>query len=144
MYILMKAAQLQDEWLHKNVCQINASMSSWTILKRCLYMKIYRPGMLLSTIKDQIMCRYMREISNRLSIDLDANTAAEFVFDESYWKRRCLQKYPQCNSKISEHGLMWKQLFFETHIQQVHSLVALSGNLIYANSVWRSLNLIQM
>lgn len=69
-------------------------------------------------VHENIPARYMREISNRLSIDLDANTAAEFVFDESYWKRRCLQKYPQCNSKISEHGLMWKQLFFETHIQQ--------------------------
>lgn len=70
-------------------------------------------------VHENIPARCMREISNRLSIDLDANTAAEFVFDESYWKRRCLQKYPQCNSKISEHGLMWKQLFFETHIQQL-------------------------
>ena len=67
----------------------------------------------------KITCRCMREISNRLSIDLEANIAAEFVFDESYWKRRCLQKFPQYNSKICEHGSMWKQLFFEAYIQQV-------------------------
>ena len=106
-------------------------------------MKIYLQGMSYPPTNAQIICRCMREISNTLSIDLDANTAAEFVFDESYWKRRCLQKYPHCKSKISEHGLMWKQLFFETHIQQVH-LVVLSGNQICDNSIWRSSNLILM
>ena len=82
----------------------------------------------------------MREISHKLSIELNANTAAEFVFDESYWKRRCLEKFPQSNSKISEHGLMWKQLFFETYIQ--HVCLRLISNITYAiYSALRSMNL---
>ena len=63
--------------------------------------------------------RHIREITQNLSVDLDANIAAEFVFDENYWKRRCVEQFLQRNCHISEHGLTWKQLFFETYVQTV-------------------------
>lgn len=59
----------------------------------------------------------MREITSRLMGDLDLKIASEFVFDENYWKQRC-QQFPSRNYQINEHGLTWKQLFFETHLQQ--------------------------
>lgn len=59
----------------------------------------------------------MREITSRLMGDLDLKIASEFVFDENYWKQRC-QQFPPRNYQINEHGLTWKQLFFETHLQQ--------------------------
>lgn len=62
--------------------------------------------------------RCMREITSRLMGDLDLKIASEFVFDENYWKQRC-QQFPSRNYQINEHGLTWKQLFFETHLQQV-------------------------
>lgn len=41
---------------------------------------------------------------------------ALYVFDESYWKRRCVEKLGWQNCQIAEHGLTWKQLFFEVSI----------------------------
>ena len=38
---------------------------------------------------------------------------ALYVFDENYWKRRCVEKLGWQNCQIAEHGLTWKQLFFE-------------------------------
>lgn len=67
--------------------------------------------------------RYMREITGKLNMDLDAKIAAEFVFDENYWKRRCIEQFLQRNCQINQHGLTWKQLFFETYLQQVRKYV---------------------
>ena len=66
----------------------------------------------------------MREITGKLSLELDAKIAAEFVFDENYWKRRCVEQFMLRNCQISEHGLTWKQLFFETYLQQVRIFIA--------------------
>ncbi len=68
--------------------------------------------------------RHMREITGKLSLELDAKIAAEFVFDENYWKRRCVEQFMLRNCQISEHGLTWKQLFFETYVQQVRIFIA--------------------
>lgn len=38
---------------------------------------------------------------------------ALYIFDENYWKRRCVEKLGWQNCQIAEHGLTWKQLFFE-------------------------------
>lgn len=41
---------------------------------------------------------------------------ALYVFDENYWKRRCVEKLGWQNCLIAEHGLTWKQLFFEVGV----------------------------
>lgn len=38
------------------------------------------------------------------------------MFDENYWKRRCVEKLGWQNCQIAEHGLTWKQLFFEVSL----------------------------
>ena len=71
-----------------------------------------------------VLCRHIREITQNLPVDLDANIAAEFVFDENYWKRRCIEHFLQRNCQISEHGLTWKQLYFENYLQKVLFLLS--------------------
>eukprot|EP00518_Triparma_eleuthera_P011049 CAMPEP_0182478984 /NCGR_PEP_ID=MMETSP1319-20130603/33381_1 /TAXON_ID=172717 /ORGANISM="Bolidomonas pacifica, Strain RCC208" /LENGTH=429 /DNA_ID=CAMNT_0024680369 /DNA_START=198 /DNA_END=1483 /DNA_ORIENTATION=- len=64
-----------------------------------------------------IPAKEIREITSRLPIDLDPKKAAVFIHDESYWKRACIQSLSPSACQIIEHGLTWKQLFFEHHLQ---------------------------
>mmetsp|Transcript_28656 Transcript_28656/g.92678 ORF Transcript_28656/g.92678 Transcript_28656/m.92678 type:complete len:195 (+) Transcript_28656:94-678(+) len=91
-------------------------------------------------VHENIPAKHIREITQNLPVDLDANIAAEFVFDENYWKRRCVEHFLQRNCQISEHGLTWKQLYFENFIQKVlQSLVSFLRN--NAVRVWKNMNL---
>ena len=63
--------------------------------------------------------RHMREITQTLPTDLDAKVAAEFVFDETYWKKRCEAWLLQGPCHIYEHGMTWKQYYFEKYVQKV-------------------------
>jgi len=60
----------------------------------------------------------MREITKTLPTDLDAKVAAEFVFDETYWKKRCEAWLLQGPCHIYEHGMTWKQYYFEKYVQK--------------------------
>jgi hypothetical protein len=88
-------------------------------------------------VVEMILPRQMREITNMLPLTLDLVVAgalrvrvllsqacththclaAKYVFDENYWKRRCVEAFGWHKCAISEHGMMWKQLFFEKAIQ---------------------------
>ncbi|CAM9880866.1 unnamed protein product [Ectocarpus sp. 4 AP-2014] len=63
-----------------------------------------------------IPAKFLQLISAGLSTDLDPKVGALYVFDENYWKRRCVEKLGWQNCQIAEHGLTWKQLFFEAHV----------------------------
>ncbi|CAM9995973.1 unnamed protein product [Choristocarpus tenellus] len=65
-----------------------------------------------------IQAKFLHAISTSLSTDLDPKVGALYVFDENYWKRRCVEKLGWYNCQIAEHGLTWKQLFFETHASE--------------------------
>lgn len=73
-------------------------------------------------VHENIPARCMREITSRLPSHLDVGVAAEFIFDEGYWKKRCHEQLLERDRQINEHGLTWKQLFFEKHLQQVCTL----------------------
>ncbi|CAM9765414.1 unnamed protein product, partial [Scytosiphon promiscuus] len=60
-----------------------------------------------------IPAKFLQLISAGLSTDLDPKVGALYVFDENYWKRRCVERLGWQNCLIAEHGLTWKQLFFE-------------------------------
>mmetsp|Transcript_9504 Transcript_9504/g.38787 ORF Transcript_9504/g.38787 Transcript_9504/m.38787 type:complete len:212 (+) Transcript_9504:158-793(+) len=62
--------------------------------------------------------KYLHDITRRLPSDLDPNVAAEYLFDEFYWETRCSVLYPRQALLAEQHGLSWKQLFFEIHMQQ--------------------------
>jgi len=89
-------------------------------------------------VHENIPAGCMREITSRLVGDLDLKIASEFIFDESYWKQRCYQLLPK-NYQINEHGLTWKQLFFETHLQQVRQFLTRHHNYLPCQSAWKSL-----
>jgi len=61
--------------------------------------------------------KHMLAITSLLPIDLDPGIAAIHVHDEGYWKRCCLQSLGTSKCQIIKHGLTWKQLFFEFHLQ---------------------------
>lgn len=63
-----------------------------------------------------IPAKFIVEVSAGLNTDLDPQVAALYVFDENYWKRRCIEKLGWLNCQLIEHGLTWKQLFFEHHV----------------------------
>jgi hypothetical protein len=65
-----------------------------------------------------VPAKHMREIAQQLPIDLDAGIAAVYVHDENYWKRRCMQSLAASECQIIEHGLTWKQLYFEHHLRK--------------------------
>lgn len=87
--------------------------------------------------------KHVKSTTERLPIGLDPRVGAVYVHDEGYWKRCCLGEGEDYNDertitsnnglgggeepksrgigrsrcKILAHGLTWKQLYFETHLQ---------------------------
>jgi len=69
----------------------------------------------------RVESKHLLEITSRLPIDLDPKQSAVFVHDESYWKRACLDpnsSLTPSECQIVEHGMTWKQLFFEHHLKR--------------------------
>lgn len=63
--------------------------------------------------------KFFPEVMARLPLDLDVCVSAPNVSDENYWKRCCMSKPEWKNLEISDHGLTWKQLFLEKHLQEL-------------------------
>lgn len=63
--------------------------------------------------------RFMRRITDALPVDVDPKVTAVHVFDENYWKRCCISRFGWEQCFLIEHGLTWKQLFFEKLLQEV-------------------------
>ena len=57
-------------------------------------------------------------ITSRLRTDLSPIIAGERVNNENYWKRRSLEKYGWSQCHLIDHGMRWKQLFFEKMLQE--------------------------
>lgn len=60
----------------------------------------------------------MAEITKSLPTDLPPIVGARYVYDENYWKRCCVEKYGWHKCQLFEHGLLWKQLYFEKLFQE--------------------------
>jgi hypothetical protein len=69
-------------------------------------------------ITEIIPPQHMSEITNRLSIDLPPIISAKYVHNEAYWKKCCVHKYGWHNCQLIEHGLLWKQVYFEKLLQE--------------------------
>lgn len=68
-------------------------------------------------VREVIPPPQMSEITRQLSTKLSPLIGAKYVYDESFWKRSSVDKYGWQNCNLSEHGLLWKQLFFEKLLQ---------------------------
>ncbi len=69
-------------------------------------------------VKDVIPPPIMAEITNALSNNIPPIIGARYIYDENYWKRCCVDKYGWHKCHLAEHGLLWKQLFFEKLFQE--------------------------
>ncbi|TYZ58549.1 hypothetical protein PybrP1_001246 [[Pythium] brassicae (nom. inval.)] len=63
--------------------------------------------------------KFFPDVMARLPLDLDVCVSAPTVSDENYWKRCCMSKLAWRNLQIEAHGLTWKQLYLEKHLQDV-------------------------
>ena len=91
-----------------------------TLQSRCI-------GVICDTFEDRarrgdglesVPSHLLPAVTARLPLDLDLELTAPHVHDENYWKRACLAREGWGSSQIAEHGLTWKQLFFEQHLQE--------------------------
>lgn len=69
-------------------------------------------------ITEFIPPQHMAEITNKLPSDLSPLIGAKYVYNEAYWKRCCVDRYGWHNCQLLEHGLLWKQVFFEKLLQE--------------------------
>jgi hypothetical protein len=69
-------------------------------------------------IKEVIPPPQMAQITQALSTNLPPIVAAKYVHNENYWKRCCIERFGWQNCNIDEHGLLWKQMFFEKCLQE--------------------------
>eukprot|EP00605_Chrysophyceae_sp_TOSAG23-4_P000638 GSChrysophyteH1.ASY1.ANO1.719.1 assembled CDS len=69
-------------------------------------------------IKEVIPPPQMAQITAALPVNLPPVIAARYVFNENYWKRCCIERFGWQNCNLEEHGLLWKQMFFEKMIQE--------------------------
>ena len=60
----------------------------------------------------------MAEITKNLQTNLNPIVGARYIYNESYWKRCCVDKYGWHNCQLAEHNLLWKQLYFEKLLQE--------------------------
>jgi len=62
--------------------------------------------------------KLLPKLVDQLSLTLPVNISAAFIHSESYWKRCCIEGKGWRNCQIAEHGLTWKQTFFEKFIEE--------------------------
>jgi hypothetical protein len=69
-------------------------------------------------VREVIPPPLMAEITKSLPSNLSPIIAAKYIYNESYWKRCCVDKYGWHNCQLEEHNLLWKQLYFEKLLQE--------------------------
>ena len=67
---------------------------------------------------DGLHPKFATAITSSLPLDLDVAVAGPYVHDENYWKRVCLEEQKWENCQIVNHGMSWKQLFFERYLSE--------------------------
>jgi hypothetical protein len=69
-------------------------------------------------VREVIPPPLMSEITKALPTHLQPIIGAKYIYNESYWKRCCVDKYGWHNCQLHEHNLLWKQLYFEKLISE--------------------------
>lgn len=60
--------------------------------------------------------KFTAAITATLPLDMDVLVSGPHVHDEHYWRRVCTEGKKWQNCQIAQHGMSWKQLFFETYV----------------------------
>ena len=64
-------------------------------------------------VKEVLSELQMAEISSQLQTTLSPLVGAKYVFNETYWKKCCVEKHGWHGCNLSDHGMLWKRLYFE-------------------------------
>ena len=69
-------------------------------------------------IQEAIPPQQMAEITSQLPVMIPPIIGAKYIYNENYWKRCCIERYGWQNCNLDEHGLLWKQMYFEKLLQE--------------------------
>jgi hypothetical protein len=83
---------------------VNTSFSQITDLPKCL---------------EKVPLKYLSRVTEKIPAcpPLDITVAGSYIHDENYWKRCAIYDRGWKNCDINDHGMMWKQLYFEKYLQ---------------------------
>jgi Ran GTPase-activating protein (RanGAP) involved in mRNA processing and transport len=70
-------------------------------------------------IKEVIPPAQMAKIVSQLPTNLPPIIGASYIFNENYWKKCCIERFGWQNCKLEDHGLLWKQMYFEKILQEI-------------------------
>mmetsp|Transcript_23366 Transcript_23366/g.38929 ORF Transcript_23366/g.38929 Transcript_23366/m.38929 type:complete len:436 (-) Transcript_23366:317-1624(-) len=100
----------------KSLMNRPANPAHETLSSKCIHVVVENFG--IRPVTEVIPPPQMQEITKLLSTDLSPLIGAKYIYNESYWKRCCVDKYGWHNCHLNEHNLLWKQLFFEKLLQE--------------------------
>ena len=92
---------------------INPSKES--LIQKCINILVenYEERPIKSEVLKFVPATLIGDVTKNLPLTLNSLIGARYVYNENYWKKCCVEKYGWHNCDISEHGYMWKQLYFE-------------------------------
>lgn len=110
-----KPRKLREDSVHKATSK-NDNPAKESLKSKCI-------GVIVSNfqqnpITEFIPPQHMAEITDQLPTDLSPIIGAKYIYNEAYWKRCCVDRYGWHNCQLLDHGLLWKQVFFEKLVQE--------------------------
>ena len=109
-----KSRKLGDESKENNDGPTNPARE--TLKSKCI--DIIVKNFAENPVTEVIPPAQMAEITAKLPSDLSPVVGAKYVYNEAYWKRCCVDKFGWHKCELSEHGLLWKQVYFEKLMQE--------------------------
>lgn len=101
---------------NKDKKEVYTNPTQETLVSKCIKVVVENFGN--RPVTEIIPPPQMAEITRQLSTNLSPLVGARHVYNENYWKRCCIEKYGWHNCNLSEHGFLWKQMYFEKLLQE--------------------------
>lgn len=97
-----------------NAKYINPAKES--LVSKCI--KVVVANFEKNPVKEVIPPPQLAQITSQLPSTLSPVVGGRYVYNENFWKRCCVDKIGWHNCNLNEHGMLWKQLYFEKLIQE--------------------------
>ena len=95
----------------EDMCTKIVNPAQETLVSKC--MKVVILNFERMPVKEVLSELQMAEISSQLQTTLSPLVGAKYVFNETYWKKCCVEKHGWHGCNLSDHGMLWKRLYFE-------------------------------
>ena len=110
-----KSRQLKRDDIFK-IAPKYANPAKESLVSKCI--KVVVANFERNPVKELIPPPQMAQITAQLPTSLSPIVGGRFVYNENFWKRCCVDKFGWHNCNLSEHGMLWKQLYFERLVQE--------------------------